>query len=106
VERTYLLASPARGGREWSYVAGSRHREELRVYLVDHDPETAREALAAAWERGQEKRLALDLLSPDRSPAALAEAKPAQTMEHATTHAWTVRQEPDPGRGPRIGHGL
>ena len=33
VERTYLLASPERGGAEWAYVAASRHRIDLRVYL-------------------------------------------------------------------------
>ncbi len=32
VERTYLLASPERGGAEWAYVAASRHRMDLRVY--------------------------------------------------------------------------
>jgi hypothetical protein len=107
VERTYLLASPARGGREWSYVGGSRHRQALRVYLADHDPETAREALAAAWERAQEKRLALDLLSPDGASAALAEAKAAEIMEHVAAPARSeVRTEVEPGRGPRIGLGL
>jgi ATP-dependent exoDNAse (exonuclease V) alpha subunit len=107
VERTYLLASPARGGREWSYVAGSRHREDLRVYLADHDPETAREALVAAWERAQEKRLALDVLSPDRTSAALAEAKAAELMAHVSAPSRPeVRREVEPERGPRIELGL
>jgi hypothetical protein len=107
VERTYLLASPARGGREWSYVAGSRHREELSVYLADHDPETAREALAAAWERAQEKRLALDVLPPDRTSATLAEAKAAELMAHVSAPSRPeVRRDVEPERGPRIKLGL
>jgi len=53
VERTFLLASPARGGREWAYVVASRHRIDLRVYLAHHDTEAAEEALAARWARIQ-----------------------------------------------------
>jgi ATP-dependent exoDNAse (exonuclease V) alpha subunit len=106
VERAYLLASPARGGREWSYVAGSRHREELRVYLADHDPETARQALAAAWERAQAKRLALELLSPARA-AEVSQRAAADAVPHAVALPRPrAAPAPAPGRGPRAGLGL
>jgi ATP-dependent exoDNAse (exonuclease V) alpha subunit len=103
VERAYLLASPARGGREWSYVAGSRHREELRVYLADHEPEMAREALAAAWERAQEKRLALDLV-PDGVLARLnARAYVGEEAPLTEARRAHPRLGPEPSHGPRIG---
>jgi ATP-dependent exoDNAse (exonuclease V) alpha subunit len=101
VDRTYLLASPARGGREWSYVAGSRHREELRVYLADHDTETAREALAAAWERAQAKRLALDLLGEEAATLRTAERSVAPTPDWQ--QAPSARPGVEPSRGPRLG---
>jgi ATP-dependent exoDNAse (exonuclease V) alpha subunit len=102
VERTYLLASPARGGREWSYVAGSRHREELRVYLADHDPETAREALAAAWERAQEKRLAIDHVSAD-TLAGLGPQERAEELSTTRRQAPAQRLDFELSRGPRLG---
>jgi hypothetical protein len=64
VDRTYLLASPARGGREWGYVAGSRHRVDLRVYALHHDADLAREELQRTWLRSQAKTLAVDRLDP------------------------------------------
>jgi conjugative relaxase-like TrwC/TraI family protein len=67
VERAYLLATSVRGGREWAYVAGSRHRVDLRLFAVDHNAERLEEALAAAWSRAQAQRLAIDLASPERA---------------------------------------
>jgi AAA domain/TrwC relaxase len=62
VDRTFLLASPERGGAEWAYVAASRHRIDLRVYAIADEPERAAEALAATWERRQAKHLATERL--------------------------------------------
>ncbi len=60
VDRTYLLASPERGGAEWAYVAASRHRIDLRVYAITDEPARAAQALATTWERRQAKRLATE----------------------------------------------
>jgi hypothetical protein len=73
VDRTYLLASAGRGGREWAYVAGSRHRIDLRVFAVHHEGERLQEVLAAAWSRSQAARLAVELASPARREAAVTE---------------------------------
>ncbi len=60
VDRTYLLASPDRGGQEWGYVAGSRHRIDLHLYTVGVDRDLAAEALSRGWQRTQAKTLAID----------------------------------------------
>jgi conjugative relaxase-like TrwC/TraI family protein len=75
VERTFLLATPERGGREWAYVSGSRHRIDLRAYLVHHEPERAAGALARTWERSQGKTLALEPIPPAERAAAIADAR-------------------------------
>ncbi len=62
VDRTYLLATAERGGREWAYVAASRHRLDLAVFAVHHDPARMEIGLARSWERSDAKRLALDLV--------------------------------------------
>lgn len=54
-------------------MAGSRHRIDLRVFAVHHDGDRLEEALAAAWSQSQAKRLALDLATPERRAAAVAE---------------------------------
>ncbi|MGE3141342.1 MAG: MobF family relaxase [Thermoleophilia bacterium] len=64
VDRTFLLASPERGGAEWAYVAASRHRHDLQVFAVHHDPEEIERALADAWARTRATGLALDLIEP------------------------------------------
>ena len=70
VDRTFVLASPERGGAQWAYVAGSRQRHDLQVFVVHHESEKVEEALARAWSRSQAKSLALDLVEPvDRSAA-------------------------------------
>ena len=66
VDRTYLLATPDRGGREWGYVAGSRQRIDLRVYAVHHDRAVAQAELQKTWQRSQAKTLAIDRLTPER----------------------------------------
>ena len=90
VERTYLLATPERGGAEWAYVAASRHRIDLRVYLSADEPERAAEALAERWERRQAKHLATERLeaagrgAPEHGPAPAREPEaPAPTAERA-----------------------
>ncbi len=60
VDRTYLLASPERGGAEWAYVAGSRQRLDLHLFVTHGDLERMREDLGRAWERGREKGLAVE----------------------------------------------
>ena len=64
VDRTFVLASPERGGAEWAYVAASRQRHDLQVFVVHHEAENVEEALARAWSRSQAKSLALDLVDP------------------------------------------
>jgi ATP-dependent exoDNAse (exonuclease V) alpha subunit len=82
VDRTYLLANSARGGREWAYVAGSRHRVDLRIFAAGHDGERVEESIAAAWSRPQATRLALDLASSERGTAvAAARIERAQPVE-------------------------
>jgi conjugative relaxase-like TrwC/TraI family protein len=72
VDRTFLLATPARGGREWGYVAGTRHRIDLRVYAVHHDISDARSELQKTWERSQAKALSIDRMADDQRDRALA----------------------------------
>ena len=62
VERTYLLATPERGGAEWAYVAATRQRVDLAVFVVHHEPERLEAALARSWGRSDAKHLALDLV--------------------------------------------
>ena len=90
VDRTFLLASPERGGAEWAYVAASRHRIDLRVYASAEEPELAAQALASTWERRQAKHLAIERL------AAAERAAPAPERERAT---------PRPGDGVGAGYG-
>ncbi len=71
VERTYLLATPERGGREWAYVAASRQRVELMLFAVHHDAEQLEAALARSWGRSDAKWLALDLAHADHREAAM-----------------------------------
>ncbi len=60
VDRTYLLATPERGGKEWAYVAASRQRVDLFLFAVHHEPERQEAALARSWGRSDAKQLALD----------------------------------------------
>lgn len=56
VERTYLLATPDRGGKEWAYVAATRQRVDLALFAVHHEPERLEAALARSRERSDAKR--------------------------------------------------
>ena len=71
VDRTFVLASPERGGAEWAYVAASRQRHDLHVFVTHHEAEDVEEALARAWSRSQAKSLALDLVEPAERDAAM-----------------------------------
>ena len=81
VDHTYVLASPARGGREWGYVAGSRQRIDLRVYAVHHDREEARNELEHTWLRSQAKTLAIDRI--DRANLEAVRRRLAEQRERA-----------------------
>lgn len=67
VDRTFLLARPDRGSTEWGYVAASRHRVDLQVYVAGADRETVRDELARAWNRGKPTSLAIDRLENGRA---------------------------------------
>jgi hypothetical protein len=70
VDRTYVLATPARGGREWAYVAGSRQRIDLHVYAVGQDRGEVQRELENTWQRSQAKKLAIDQMQEsDRARA-------------------------------------
>ncbi len=64
VDRTFVLASPERGGAEWAYVAASRHRHDLQVFAVHPDLGEVEQALGHAWARTRATGLALDHLEP------------------------------------------
>ncbi len=70
-----MLASPERGGAEWAYVAASRQRCDLQVFVSHHDLRSVEDALARAWSRSQEKSLALDRVDPAQRAAAIERAR-------------------------------
>jgi conjugative relaxase-like TrwC/TraI family protein len=74
VDRTYLLATPERGGAEWAYVASTRQRVDLSVFVVHHEPEHLETALARSWGRSDAKYLALDLAQSDACDHGVAAA--------------------------------
>lgn len=75
VARTYLLATPDRGGKEWAYVAATRQRVDLVLFAVHHEPERLEAALARSWERSDAKHLALDLADAGHGAAAVRAAR-------------------------------
>jgi len=75
VERTYLLATSERGGREWAYVAASRQRVDLSLFAVHHDSERLEAALTRSWQRSDAKHLALDLADAAARFAAASAAR-------------------------------
>jgi hypothetical protein len=85
VDRTFLLASPDRGGAQWAYVAASRQRHDLQVFVVHHDPGEIEAALSRAWSRSQGKSLAIDLVDPDRREAVMDAAR--ADIDRATPEA-------------------
>src|SRR5262249_11860614 len=88
-------ASPDRGSREWGYVAGSRHRIDLRLYTTAAEPELAAEALASGWERTQQKTLALDRIERQAAaePLPAAAAAPATRDDEEQRVLTALRQE-------------
>jgi conjugative relaxase-like TrwC/TraI family protein len=101
VDRTFVLASPERGGAEWAYVAGSRQRHELQVFVVHHEAEGVEEALARAWSRSQAKSLALDLVDPGDRNAAMDAARgdiAAATPERVVARGDELRAARDEAR--------
>jgi len=74
VDRIYLLATPERGGAEWAYVASTRQRVDLAVFVVNHEPENLEAALARSWGRSDAKHLALDLAQGDARSDAVSSA--------------------------------
>jgi len=93
VDRTYLLATPERGGKEWAYVAGSRQRIDLDVYAIHTDPEALGPALERAWVRTQAKGLAVDLVGGGE-----------QSIEEMES-ARGLTQGPSAGPNPKFGAG-
>ena len=91
VDRTFVLASPERGGAEWAYVAGSRQRHDLQVFVVHHEAENVEEALARAWSRSQAKSLALDLVDPAARASAMDAVR--HDLDAATPERLIARAE-------------
>ncbi len=75
VERTYLLATPERGGKEWAYVAASRQRVDLSLFAVHHEPERLEATLIRSWERSDAKHLALDIVDTGDRLAVVSAAR-------------------------------
>jgi len=75
VERTYLLATPDRGGRERAYVAATRQRVDLALFVVHHEPERLEAALSQSWGRSDAKHLALDLAEVGNCSEAVSAAR-------------------------------
>lgn len=96
VDRTYLLATPARGGREWGYVAGSRHRIDLRVYTVHTDPAKARHELERTWQRSQAKALAIDRMPARDRDRALGRAAKRERELEVEARVERNREQPTP----------
>jgi conjugative relaxase-like TrwC/TraI family protein len=91
VDRTFLLASPDRGGAQWAYVAASRQRHDLQVFVVHHDPGEIEAALGRAWSRSQGKSLAIDLIDPARRQAVMDGAR--ADVERATPERLLARAD-------------
>jgi hypothetical protein len=101
VDRTFILASPERGGAEWAYVAGSRQRHDLQVFVVHHEPAKVEVALARAWSRSQAKSLALDLVDPGHRAVAIEAARAdlaGASPEHLLALADDLRARRDEAR--------
>ena len=78
VDRVHVVVgTEAIQGKEWSYVAGSRHRNELHIYTTataaltknEKSVELAHSALAQTMSKSRQKDLATDHLVRERSQA-------------------------------------
>jgi ATP-dependent exoDNAse (exonuclease V) alpha subunit len=83
VDRTFLLATPDRGSAEWGYVAASRHRIDLQVYVAGADRAVVREELAQSWSRVGAKPLAIDRLREDGDRSRGRGAREARRVDRA-----------------------
>ncbi|WP_217922709.1 MobF family relaxase [Miltoncostaea oceani] len=102
VDRTFLSATPERGGREWAYVASSRQRVDLTLFAVHHEPEQMESALARSWARSDAKRLALDHVEgPSRSTAvdAARSALDAELPERRAARLRDLSERREQARG-------
>ncbi len=91
VDRTFVLASPQRGGAEWAYVAGSRQRHDLQVFVTHHEAENVEEALSRAWSRSHAKSLVLDLVDPAHQGSAMEAVR--RDLDAATPERLLARVE-------------
>ena len=108
VERTYLLATPERGGAEWAYVASTRQRVDLAVFAVHHEPEHLEAALARSWGRSDAKHLALDLAGPDdrRGAISVAGTELNRLLPERLMHGFTsLRDQREDARAAAAGMG-
>jgi conjugative relaxase-like TrwC/TraI family protein len=87
VDRTFLLAAPERGSAEWGYVAASRHRIDLQVYVAGADRAVACAELAQTWGRATAKPLAIARVQdieariPERHVRETRSVEPTHTFE-------------------------
>jgi len=96
VDRTFLLASPERGGAEWAYVAASRQRLDLTVAVVHFDQENLEQALSRAWSRSDAKHLALDMVDEEHRQKAVERARgdaERELPEHAACRRRRLLEE-------------
>jgi len=101
VDRTYMLATPSRGGREWGYVAGTRHRIDLRVYTVHSDAAEAQRELERTWQRSQAKALAIDRMpARDRDRALGRAAKRDRELDEGSVEREREQSTPRAERKP------
>ncbi len=108
VERTYLLASPERGGREWAYVAASRQRVDLTLFAVHDELDRLEAALARSWGRSDAKRLGLDLADADHRESALTAGRSELDRllpERARIRLARLHEERDSARRVALGSG-
>lgn len=89
VDKVFVLASDSMTDREWSYVAASRHREQVRLFMTADQ----KEDMARRMSRSRQKENALDfkLAKPEQTtkqtvtqaPERAPTAAPAQPLPHA-----------------------
>jgi ATP-dependent exoDNAse (exonuclease V) alpha subunit len=85
VDRTFLLATPERGSAEWGYVAASRHRVDLQVYVAGADRAVVRDELAQSWNRVTEKPLAIVRIMDVEDRSRERQARERRSVEPTRT---------------------
>jgi conjugative relaxase-like TrwC/TraI family protein len=96
VDRTFLLATPERGSAEWGYVAASRHRIDLQVYVAGANRDDARDELTRAWTRGSARPLAIDAITRDHGRSAVEHEKAVRSIANAVAIREAFRHEAAP----------